>query len=763
MHRKRSVLPPLVAAAVAAVITASAGPARSWEPAPGPLMTPWGEKVTPENAWDEYPRPQMTRKQWTNLNGLWDYAITARDAGPPETWDGRILVPYPVESRLSGVKKQISEHQLLWYRRTFTVDKKAGRRYLLHFEAVDYDARVTVNGTEAGRHVGGNAPFSFDVTALLQSGQNEITVRVFDATGDFQLRGKQTRNPGGIWYTPVTGIWQTAWLEEVPETYISRLEIDTTLEPASISVKAFVASGAGKKLTVTAALDGKTVAEKTGSPDGVGLPIADARPWRPGSPTLYSLKIDLLDGKGTVIDSVESYTGIRTVGTARDDDGHLRFTLNGKTIFHWGTLDQGWWPDGLLTPPADEAMLADVRFLVDSGFNMVRNHIKAKPRRYYYHCDRLGLMVWQDQVSGGPGPKWTRMKPNPVDREWPDDAHRQFMKEFREMVDTLHDHPCIVSWIPFNERWGQHRTMKVGKWICAYDPSRLVNIASGGNFWPVGDVADHHSYPYPAFPLEDERFNDYIKVVGEFGGHGYLVSKEHLWNPDKRNWGYGGLPKTIEEYRQRFGKSIDILNRLKAKGVAGAVYTQTTDVEGELNGLVTYDRKVKKIPPAELREMTKKLFLPPPKTTVILPTAEKAAVTWRYTTDKPADGWQKPGFDDTAWNTGPAGFGTKDTPGTVVRTTWDTPAIWLRRDFESEQVPGGNLHLAVHHDEDADVYINGTRVAGLSGYTTAYTFVGIENPIRKGKNTIAVHCRQTKGGQYIDAGLVELVYEKEHK
>ncbi len=308
-----------------------------------------------------------------------------------------------------------------------------------------------------------------------------------------------------------------------------------------------------------------------------------------------------------MIDEVGSYAGIRSVGKTRDQDGNLRFTLNGEIVFHWGPLDQGWWPDGLLTPPSDEAMLSDIEFLKAAGFNMIRKHIKVEPRRYYYHCDRLGMLVWQDQVSGGSSPPWTRLAPNPVDAEWTHENHKQFMNEFEQMIDQLKNHPSIVIWTPFNEAWGQHMTVDVGKWTVQRDPSRLVNVASGGNFWPIGDVVDEHSYPHPAFPFDNARYAEYVKVVGEFGGHGLPV-EGHLWDNQANNWGYGGLPKNADEYKERYVESIRRLVELKKQGIAAGVYTQTTDVEGEINGLITYDRKVIKIPAEELKRIHAPLF-----------------------------------------------------------------------------------------------------------------------------------------------------------
>lgn len=603
--------------AVLALASIAAGHAadKSWQPVPGRMNTPWTSKVTPSNAWSEYPRPQFERKDWINLNGLWDYAVTAKDAGMPAEWQGKILVPFCLEATLSGVGKELQPDQALWYRRSFAAKPKDGRRVLLNFEAVDYHATVWVNGRQVGEHIGGNTAFTFDVTDALKKGANELVIRVWDETGGTQLRGKQTLTPGSIWYTRVSGIWQTVWLEEVAATHLADVKMTTAISPAVISITPNIAGDAANaKVRVTATFKGRKVASVEGAGE-LKLPIADAKLWSPAHPNLYDLRLELLDAKGKVVDAVKSYAGLREVGRVKDAAGHWRFTLNGEVIFHWGPLDQGWWPDGLLTPPSDAGMRWDVDYLKAAGFNMIRKHIKVEPRRYYAHCDRVGMLLWQDQVSGGTGkssggqelsPKWTHLSPNPKDAEWSDEAHAQWMTELKRMMNQLHNHPSIVVWVPFNEAWGQHRTMAVGEFAVAHDPTRHINLASGGNFWPAGHIADEHKYPDPGFPFEQTRFNDYIKVVGEFGGHGWPEAG-HLWREDKRNWGYGGLPKTKAEYLERYEKSLGILVDLKAKGISGGVYTQTTDVEGEINGLVTYDRKVMKIPAARLAELHRQL------------------------------------------------------------------------------------------------------------------------------------------------------------
>ncbi len=575
------------------------------------MRTEWGEKVTPENVWQEYPRPAMSRENWTNLNGLWDYAVTPKsDSAPPrEKWDGKILVPFAIEAPLSGVERRFTPDDALWYRRTFAATKAPGKKVLLNFEAVDYQSTVWVNDVEVGSNTGGNLPFFFDISAALKEGENTLLVRVTDATDTgYQLHGKQVLNPKGIWYTPVSGIWQTVWMEEVPEAAVYHVLTKTKVDGTVSVTLAPMGGTAATPVSMTVSREGREVARVKGVGDSLTFKINDPVLWSPDAPNLYDL--DITYGN----DQVKSYFGIRETTVAKDPEGHLRFHLNGKPVFHWGTLDQGWWPDGLLTPPSEAAMLSDIEFLKAAGFNTIRKHIKVEPRRYYYHCDRLGMMVWQDQVSSGTGkkregesssPKWTRIQPDPTEATWPEEAHAQYLNELQKMVDLLGFHPSIVQWVPFNEAWGQHRTVEVGKFLVEKDPTRQVNVASGGNWFASGHIVDEHRYPHPGFPFElggGGRFDGFVKVVGEFGGHGFPV-EGHLWNPNTNNWGYGGLPKDKAEWLERYKESIRILTDLKKQGIAAGIYTQTTDVEGEINGLITYDRRVRKLKPEELREI----------------------------------------------------------------------------------------------------------------------------------------------------------------
>ncbi len=757
----------LVPALAAGVVLSLAGGLQAqadWQRAGEPMLTSWGRKVKPDSVWSEYPRPQLVRAAWTNLNGLWSYAVAGKEETPPRQWAGNILVPFCPESNLSGVGRLIEPDQTLWYKRALPGPVQ-GKRTILNFEAVDYEATVWVNGQKIGSHRGGFTPFSFDITKALKAGGNELLVRVDDATEGFQLHGKQKLQPGGIWYTRVTGIWQTVWLETVPERFIHDLDFTCDIKAGTLRVepKGSGPAADGEQVRVTASLGGKKVASAEGA-GAVVVTIPEPKLWTPATPNLYDLKVELLGAQGKAIDEVASYVALREYGKARDANGHLRFTLNGAPIFHWGPLDQGWWPDGLLTPPSDAAMRSDIEFLKAAGFNMIRKHIKVEPRRYYHHCDRLGMMMWQDQVSMGFGPdthpqgsnpKWTHMDPNPEDGRWPDEAHDQYVTEFKRMVDNLRDTACVAVWVPFNEAWGQHRSVEVGKMAVAYDRTRLVNIASGGNFWPAGDVADHHNYPQPDFPLGDKRFDDYVKVVGEFGGHGLPV-EGHLWKKGSRNWGYGGLPKNLDEWKERYARSINVLAGLRKRGIAGGVYTQTTDVEVEINGLLTYDR-VPKVDTGWLRQQSELLLGTPDvvRSEAVMPTSESQPQPWRFTTTAPAAGWEQPGFDDASWSAGKGGFGTRQTPSAPVGTEWNGSDIWIRRECTIDGATKGKPALRIFHDEDAEVYLNGVKVAALTGFVTGYIDIPLADSglVKAGRNVLAIHCRQTEGGQFIDAGI----------
>jgi hypothetical protein len=458
-------------------------------------------------------------------------------------------------------------------------------------------------------------------------------------------------------------------------------------------------------------------------------------------------------------DQVSTYFAFRKISAGKDEQGVMRMLLNDKPLFQVGPLDQGWWPDGLLTPPSDEAMKYDLEVLKKIGMNMLRKHIKVEPSRYYYHCDKLGLLVWQDMPSGAAKGRNQFVQPNwKNDAEFTLEEKNQFRAELKAMMDARRFFPCIVTWVPFNEGWGQHDTNEVLKWVKAYDPTRLVDGPSGWTDRGYGDMKDMHNYPGPGmFPVMPDR----VSVLGEFGGLG-LPLKGHLWK-DQNNWGYQNF-KTEAELRENYHRLMIRLHPLIGRGLSAAVYTQTTDVEVEVNGLMTYDREVIKLDIEETARWHKALFGPAPEYKEFVPTSEKDPQRWRFTTARPEDGWQKSGFDDSQWKEAEGGFGTNGTPGAIVRTEWKTDDIWLRRTVEIADLPKGELFLRIHHDEDAEVYINGVLALKVGGYASDYAEYPISREglkaLKKGANTIAVHCHQTQGGQYIDVGMVEVIEKK---
>ena len=577
-----------------------------WKPAGDKIMTEWASQVDPNNVLPEYPRPIMERGEWKNLNGLWNYAIIEKGQPIPATFDGEILVPFAVESALSGVGKRMDDTKELIYQRSFDVPSAwKGKQVLLHFGAVDWKADVWVNDVKVGSHTGGYAPFSFDITAALNAKNNKLVVKVWDPTDKgYQPRGKQLSNPHGIWYTPVSGIWQTVWLEPVTKKHIADLRILPDIDRNVLSVDAKVIGRCCDDLVEVNVYDGNNLVAVGKSinnePVEVAMP-ADRKLWSPNSPFLYTLKVNLKNA-GKVVDKVDSYAAMRKYSYKRAADGIVRMELNNEPLFQFGPLDQGWWPDGLYTAPTDEALAWDVKKTKDFGFNMIRKHIKVEPARWYMHCDKMGIIVWQDMPSGDKNPEWQM-------RQYFDGRERQrsavseanYRKEWKEIMDYLYSYPCIGVWVPFNEAWGQFKTAEIAEWTKQMDPSRLVNPASGGNHYQCGDMLDLHNYPAPNLYLYDATRPT---VLGEYGGIG-LVEKEHLWVPD-RNWGYVQF-NSSKEATDEYVKYANILLDLIPKGFSGAVYTQTTDVEIEVNGLITYDRKVIKLDEARVREINQKI------------------------------------------------------------------------------------------------------------------------------------------------------------
>ena len=579
-----------------------------WKPVGDKIKTPWAEKVDPANVLPEYPRPQMVRSQWVNLNGLWDYAIKPVGAMEPKTMDGEILVPFAVESSLSGVQKGLTEKDELWYRRTFSVPAAwKGSNVLLNFGAVDWKADVFVNDILVGSHTGGFTPFSLDITPYLNAkGEQKLVVRVFDGTDKgYQPRGKQVLNPNGIWYTPVSGIWQTVWLEAVPQRYIREVRTTPDLDRKRFLVEAPLSEAVPGDLVEVALYDGETQVAAGRALNGapVELSVAEPKLWSPDTPFLYDLKVTLRHD-GRIVDQVRSYTAMRKFSTGRDRHNVPRLMLNDKPLFQFGPLDQGWWPDGLYTAPTDEALAYDVVKTKELGYNMIRKHVKVEPARWYYHCDKTGIIVWQDMPSGDitPGsPRWqmNRYFTGEEKRRSPE-SEACYRKEWREIIDCLRPFVSIGVWVPFNETWGQFKTPEIAAWTKAYDPTRLVDAASGGNHYRAGDMLDQHNYPMPALLLFD---TDRVSVLGEFGGIGQVV-EGHLWEKD-RNWGYVRFnsPREVTDEYEKYAE--ELLRHLRY--FSAAVYTQTSDVETEVNGLMTYDRKVMKVEPERIREINRKV------------------------------------------------------------------------------------------------------------------------------------------------------------
>ena len=570
------------------------------------LPTKWTASVTADNAWKEYPRPQMVRAEWQNLNGMWDYAIRPRNEDGPSVFDGKILVPFAIESALSGVKKEVGPNYRLWYKKQFEIPAAwKGKRVILHFGAVDWETTVWVNGHEVAYHQGGYDPFSADITgALAGRGPQTLTLGVWDPSdAGFQPHGKQVQKPEGIWYTPTTGIWQTVWLEPVAEAAISALKLTPDIDNGVLKITV-VCDGASSGCTVKvrASESGKTVSEATGKAGAsFDLPVKNAKLWTPDAPFLYDLEVTLLDN-GKQTDKVASYFGMRKISLGKDSNGYLRLCLNNTPLFQFGPLDQGFWPDGIYTAPCDEALKYDIEITKQLGFNMARKHVKVEPDRWYYWCDKLGLLVWQDMPSGD-----AYIPPNAKDIQRIAQSSRQYEMELKRLIDAKYSHPCIVMWVPFNEGWGQYDTERITDWIGKYDPSRLVNNTSGWEDRGVGSVHDMHMYPGPGmFPLSETR----ASVLGEFGGLGLPISG-HTWQ-DEKNWGYRSFDNN-DKLTEAYLGLVEKLIPLKNQGLSAAVYTQTTDVEIECNGLMTYDRAQIKMDAAKVSAANKRLYPDPAK------------------------------------------------------------------------------------------------------------------------------------------------------
>jgi hypothetical protein len=774
---KNALLAAIAVAVGGGTVMAQTPPAKeAWKPVEGGMMTRWARDVDPKNPLPEYPRPTMVREKWMSLNGVWDYAILPPRGVEAKGVYGKVLVPFPLESSLSGVGRKLATGERLEYTRVFTLPEDwKGHNVLLHFGAVNWECRATVNGHKVGSHSGGYDPFTLDITKSLKAGENTIVVEVWNpGNSGGQPRGKQFDRSHAIWYTASSGIWQTVWLEPVPDLKVDRVEIAPDRAKGTVRM---IVRGTPPQLgkvswLATVLLDGEQVASlHAGLNEPADASLAPVREWSPESPTLYDVRVQVMSdlADSATLDDYRTYFAFRDVAIGKDDRGFTRLLLNGKPVFHYGPLDQGYWPDGLYTAPTDEALKSDIIAAKRMGCNMIRKHVKVEPERWYHWCDKLGVMVWQDMPS-------PFFKTKDFDEGFPeinDKWKLNFELELRAMIDARRSHPCIVMWVPFNEGWGQQDmawAKRVAESVKTMDPTRLVNNATGWSDMGVGDTRDIHNYPEPAMvPIERDKdgklWGGRAAVLGEFGGLG-LPLDGHTW-VNKDNWGYRTY-KTKEEVTDAYVGQMQQMPALIAQGLSAAVYTQTTDVEIECNGWLTYDREVWKIDPEKAKAATLPMYGPPPTLKIIVPHANEEPKDgqrkWQYTTSFPDLSWYREEFRPPEdWQVGDPGFGKEGTPGAHIGSFWTSSDIWMRTMFTLDDVPA-NPYLSIHHDEDAEVYINGEEAAKLKGFTTAYQLIRISpaaaKKLHKGLNSIAIHCHQTKGGQYIDCGIVDIAPAK---
>jgi hypothetical protein len=671
--------------------------AQTWTPKKAVLMSQWASKVSPVNALPEYPRPQMVRKDWVNLNGVWQFQSGKADDAVPSGKDlsGVILVPYPVEAPLSGV---MQHYDRIWYRRTFTISPSwKNKQIMLNFGAVDWESEVYINGKSVGVHKGGYDGFSYDITPFLkETGSQEVIVRVYDPTDLYGApRGKQTiaEQRYGIMYTPTTGIWRTVWLEPVEKVSISNLKLIPDIDGKRLKITVTTSSSeSGVTVTATAKEGSKSVGIAVDKPGSeFNLPLANPKLWPPEDPFLYDLTVTLKkDGK--TLDIVNSYFGMRKVSLGTEG-GFNKIFINNKFLFEIGPLDQGFWPDGIYTAPTDEALKFDIAQMKAHGFNFIRKHIKVEPDRWYYWCDKLGVMVWQDMPSANSYMSRGFTRP-PVDT-------LAYKLEFTRLIESHWSFPSIIMWVVFNESQGQHNTPGLVKLAKELDPSRLVNQASGGTNVGVGDLLDVHSYPEPSAPVP--TVPNQALVCGEFGGLTYRYPGHEYDAPHSHGYlDIKSIDGLVNTYR---GLVTELINMKNDKGLSAAVYTETSDVETEVNGWLTYDRLLK-VDPLKLKAINDRLTGNATVTLVdVLPVAQK----WKFTTVKPAGEWNTNTFNDSTWFTGQAMFGTA-APSDKVKTNWAPQEVWTRQIFNPGTLTAedlNNLVLYASQTNGIEVFVNG--------------------------------------------------------
>jgi len=693
--------------------------AQNWAPVPGQIMTNWANNVTPENVWKEYPRPQMVRTDWLNLNGLWDFEITERDTNKIAiNYARKILVPFCVESALSGIKETITGKQQMMYRRFFSIPSHWNQKHLiLHFEAVDYETKVWVDGKYVGIHKGGYDHFQFDIAGFLNKDEkHEIKLVVWDPTNEgSQPIGKQAlpaiRNRTK--YTATSGIWQTVWLEPTNEVAIESIKIIPNIDNGTISLQTKVVGATqGARIKIQAFDQGKEIASSIAAlGEPVSLKLNQPKLWSPTNPFLYDFKLSLIND-GKVVDEVSSYFGMRKISMGRDQEGYMRILLNNEIIYQLGPLDQGYWPDGLLTPASDQALRYDIAYLKKIGANMDRMHMKVQPERWYYHCDQLGILVWQDMVSPT---KFidTKSNLNPSD----------FELEHNITVDQLYNHPSIIQWVLFNESWGQYDTERLTAALKVKDPTRLVINASGWHDKKVGDIRDFHDYTiHPAVALVNKN-DDRAMVLGEAGGIDLLIPG-HLWTPDlkggtkiKTDWSIDfkkGIVKSSDELIEKYKILLDDLFQLKKYGLNAVVYTQISDVEDEISGWMTYDRKVSKLPETTFAALHEQFFKPTMTGKFILPLSINEPQQWNYSFTAPSNDWIK-NLMLSDFKTGMAPFGIESNNVHKVNTPWNTNSLFLNKEFTLSSVPS-KLSLIACNTGITEVYINGAYVMQFNNF-----------------------------------------------
>ncbi|MEL6695925.1 MAG: sugar-binding domain-containing protein [Bacteroidota bacterium] len=729
------------------------------------LKTRWTDQVSERSPWPEYPRPQMTRPDWINLNGSWDYAILDSGQREPKIFQGQIRVPFAIESSLSQVKKLVGKKRELWYRKQFRLSPhQKNEKWILHFGAVDWRARVYLNGKLIGEHKGGYTPFSFDITPFIKGRNQELVVSVWDPTDQgLQARGKQLSEPKGIWYTPVTGIWQTVWLEKVNRYYVTDIRPTPDLKRQALHLSCEVNEiPAGGTVEAIAYQEGVEVGRANTpltpgqSSTSMMISLSQMRAWSPQDPFLYDLIVMLKDAQGKVLDKLGSYFGMRSIELGKDANGYTCFLLNGQPTFQMGLLDQGWWPDGLYTAPTEAAMKYDLEITQKLGFNMLRKHVKVEPARFYYLCDKMGLLVWQDMPNGNYFKGLRVPHDGPVDAKRPLSSSIQFENELKEMIDFLYSFPSIVTWVPFNEGWGQYETERVTHWVKNYDPSRICDAVSGWADRGTGDMIDVHIYPGPGMePPEEKR----ASVVGEFGGLGWPV-KDHLWW-DKKNWGYRNY-SSKEAYNTQFIKLIKDLIPLRSWGLAGAIYTQTTDVEGEVNGIITYDRELIKLDLDSTYSLISQLYKPAWNKRSIIPDSELENYKWQTSDEEPEAGWTKNEFDSQDWENLKAPFLITPNPFLLPGTSWEPKqSIYLRQEFYLGSMPE-NLSVKIYANQvDMEWYLNGHKIEvpdGIWGRKRHYSHKLVNDyrqHLQLGKNTFAIKLTSKSLKSVFDLGMYE--------